>query len=384
MKEEFTFIDLFAGIGGFHQAMSALGGKCVFASEIDEEAAKTYKDNYGIDPLNDITKTDVNSIPEHDVLCGGFPCQAFSNAGHKKGFEDTRGTLFFDIVRIIRHHKPKIVFLENVKHLIKHDDGNTWKVIKNALIDLGYVLSKDEIISSPEDIGIPQNRPRIYIVCVRKDLMADEYLELIKPTYDGRTSIYSVLDRVVDEKYDISQYELEILTAWDAFKKGVGIGVFGFPIWIDEFGLDYDYSSFPQWKQDYVRKNRELYNKHKEFIDDWLIQYKVKDFKLRDRKFEWQAGADYSSVWDTSIQLRQSGIRCKKTDFFPALVAMVQIPIVGRYKRRLTPRECARLQSFPENFKINSKDHCAYKQFGNSLNVDLVKFYAKQVVERYL
>lgn len=378
---KFTFIDLFAGLGGFHQAMRALGGECVFASEIDTEAAATYKTNYGIDPLNDITKTDAKDIPHHDVLCGGFPCQAFSNAGHKKGFEDTRGTLFFDVARIIEYHKPKFIFLENVKHLLKHDNGNTWKVIKQTLLDLGYVLSKDEIISSPDDIGIPQNRPRIYIMGIRKDLTDKEFLEFERPSFKGKTSIYSILDEKADPKYNITEYEDRILTAWDVFKKGVNVSVFGFPVWVDEFGLDYDYSSFPQWKQDYVRKNRQLYLEHKDFIDKWLKDYKVKDFKLRDRKFEWQAGAGYNSVWETSIQFRQSGIRCKKTDFFPALVAMVQIPIVAKYKRRLTPRECARLQSFPEDFIINPKDHYAYKQFGNSLNIELVKYYAKQLLE---
>ena len=315
------------------------------------------------------------------MLCGGFPCQAFSNAGHKKGFEDTRGTLFFDVARIIEYHKPKYIFLENVKHLIKHDNGNTWKVIKETLINLGYVLTKDDIIASPEDLGIPQNRPRIYIMGVRKDLIKKEFIEIKKPTGIEKTSIYSVLDEKVDPKYNISDYENEILTAWDVFKKGVNISVFGFPVWVDEFGLDYDYSSFPLWKQEYVRKNRQLYLKHKDFIDKWLDEYGVRNFKLRDRKFEWQAGAGYNSVWETSIQFRQSGIRCKKTDFFPALVAMVQIPIVAKYKRRLTPRECARLQSFPEDFIINEKDHYAYKQFGNSLNVELVKYFAKQLLE---
>lgn len=377
---KFTFIDLFAGIGGFHQAMKSLGGECVFASEIDLEAASTYRENYGLDPYNDITKTDAKDIPPHDVLCGGFPCQAFSNAGHKKGFEDTRGTLFFDVARIIKYHKPKFIFLENVKHLVKHDNGNTWKVIKETLDQLGYVLSKEEVISSPHEIGIPQNRPRIYILGIRKDLTKKEYLEFARPKYDKKLSIYDVLDENV-EGYKITDYENTILTAWDVFKKGLGISVFGFPVWVDEFGVDYDYSSFPDWKQDYVRKNRELYLKNKDFIDKWLIEYKVRDFKLRDRKFEWQAGAEYSSVWETSIQFRQSGIRCKKTDFFPALVAMVQTPIVAKYKRRITPRECARLQSFPEDFVINKKDNCAYKQFGNSLNVELVKFYAKQLFE---
>ena len=378
---KFKFIDLFAGIGGFHQAMKALGGECVFASEIDVETAQTYEENYGINPLNDITKTEAKDIPSHDVLCGGFPCQAFSNAGHKKGFEDTRGTLFFDVARIIKYHKPKYIFLENVKHLLKHDNGNTWKVIKQTLIELGYILSQEEIISSPHDIGIPQNRPRIYIMGIRKDLTDKVFLNFVKPSNKDETSIYSILDKNVDSKYNISEYEEQILTAWDAFKKGINVSVFGFPVWVDEFGKNYDYSSFPQWKQDYIKKNRELYILHKEFIDSWIDKYKVKDFKLRDRKFEWQAGPNYNSVWETSIQFRQSGIRCKKTDFFPALVAMVQIPIVAKYKRRLTPRECARLQSFPENFIINSKDHIAYKQFGNSLNIKLVKYYAKQLLE---
>jgi DNA (cytosine-5)-methyltransferase 1 len=378
---KFTFIDLFAGIGGFHQAMTALGGECVFASEIDKKCAATYIKNYGMDPTNDITVTDAKDIPHHDVLCAGFPCQAFSNAGHKKGFEDTRGTLFFDIARIIEYHKPKYIFLENVKHLVNHDHGNTWRIIKKTLLDLGYVLPEKPIISSPIDIGVPQNRPRIFILGVRKDLTDKEFLEFKKPTYDGETSIYSVLSKRASNKYKITEYEEKILNAWDVFKKGINISVFGFPVWVDEFGLDYDYSGFPQWKQDYVRKNRQLYLDHKEFIDKWMEDYDVRNFKLRDRKFEWQAGAGYKSVWETSIQFRQSGIRCKKTDFFPALVAMVQIPIVAKYKRRLTPRECARLQSFPEDFIINEDDFTAYKQFGNSLNVELVKYFGKQLLE---
>lgn len=377
----FTFIDLFAGIGGFHQAMKELGGRCVFASEIDREAAATYKANFGIDPLNDITKTDEKNIPHHDVLCAGFPCQAFSNAGNKKGFDDVRGTLFFDVTRIIEYHRPKYIFLENVKHLLRHNNGKTWHTINDTLIKLGYVLSKEVVISSPEDVGIPQNRPRVYIMGIRKDLINKDYLNFERPSFKGKTSIYSILDENADPKYNISDYEEKVLTAWDYFKKGVNVSVFGFPVWVDEFGLDYDYSSLPQWKQDYIRKNRDLYKTHKIFIDLWLEKYNVKNFKLRDRKFEWQAGADYKSVWETSIQFRQSGIRCKKTDFFPALVAMVQIPVVGKFRRRLTPRECARLQSFPEDFIINPNDHYAYKEFGNSLNIKLVKYYAKQLLE---
>ena len=375
----FKFIDLFAGLGGFHQAMRRLGGECVFASDIDENAINVYKNNYGIDARHDITKVDAKDIPAHDVLCGGFPCQAFSNAGKKKGFDDVRGTLFFDVKRIIEYHKPKYIFLENVKHLVKHDNGNTWKVIKQNLVDLGYVLTKEEIISSPHEIGVPQNRPRIYIMGVRKDLTDKEYLEIKKPSGDAKTSIYDVLDEKVDEKYNISEYENKILTAWNEFKININKDVYGFPVWVEEFGKDYDYSSFPDWKQEYVKKNRQLYLDNKTFIDSWMKKHDVQDFKLRDKKFEWQAGAEYKTVWDTAIQLRQSGIRCKKTDYFPALVAIVQTPIIGRYRRRLTPREAARLQSFPEDFILDSVDQHAYKQLGNSLNIELIKFYVKQM-----
>ena len=377
--KKFTFIDLFAGIGGFHQAMKSLGGECVFASDIDENAINVYKKNYGIDARNDITKVDAKDIPAHDVLCGGFPCQAFSNAGKKQGFNDVRGTLFFDVKRIIEYHKPKYIFLENVKHLVKHDNGNTWKVIKQTLIDLGYVLTEKEIISSPHEIGVPQNRPRIYIMGIRKDLTDKEFLDIKKAEFDIKTSIYDVLDQNVDSKYNISEYEDKILTAWNEFKININKDVYGFPVWVEEFGKEYDISDLPDWKQDYIRKNRKLYLENKQFIDAWIEKYDVKNFKLRDKKFEWQAGADYKTVWDTAIQLRQSGIRCKKTDYFPALVAMVQTPIIGRYKRRLTPREAARLQSFPDEFILDEVDQHAYKQLGNSLNIKLIIYYAKQL-----
>jgi len=382
---KFKFIDLFAGIGGFHQAMESLGGECVFASDIDVYAADTYKKNYGIDALCDITKVDEKDIPAHDVLCAGFPCQAFSTAGHKKGFSDTRGTLFFEIERILRYHNTKYILLENVKHLLTHDNGNTYNVIYSTLKELGYVLTKEPIVLSPHYFGVPQNRERLYILGIKKEYL-DEDVDFLNINIPDKknlptTSIYDILDEKIEneDNYHISTYEEEVLNAWDIFHKSIKQKVFGFPVWIDEFGLDYDYSDFPKWKQDYVIKNRKLYLDNKEFIDKWLKEYKVRDFKLRDRKFEWQAGEKYESIWDTSIQLRQSGIRCKKTDYFPALVAMVQTPIVGRYKRRITPREASRLQSFPDSFILNDKEHLAYKQLGNSVNVKILKFLAEQL-----
>ena len=334
----------------------------------------------------DITKVDEKDIPNHDVLCAGFPCQAFSNAGHKKGFDDTRGTLFFEIERILRYHKTKYIILENVKHLLKHDGGRTYQVIKNKLLELGYVLTEKPLILSPHYFGIPQNRERIFILGVHKDYCKDNYLEIEVPTKENapETSIYSILDKEgVPDKYRISKYEEKVFTAWDEFHRGIEKKVYGFPVWVDEFGKTYSTKAFPQWKQDYCRKIRELYLDNKEFIDKWMKKYDVKKFKLRDRKFEWQAGANYNSVWDTSIQLRQSGDRFKKTDYFPALVAMVQTPIVGKYRRRITPREAARLQSFPDSFIINKREDKAYKQFGNSANVDIIYYLADQLLKKY-
>lgn len=383
IKKDFKFIDLFSGIGAFHLALKELGGECVFASEIDDYAIETYKENFGIDSKNDICKIKEEDIPEHDVLCGGFPCQAFSTAGHKKGFLDTRGTLFFEIERILKYHKTKYIILENVKHLIKHDDGNTWTVIKNKLIELGYILSEEPIIISPHHLGTPQTRERIFILGIHKDAINEDipFLDISLPDKKNypETSIYSVLDEDVDKKYNISEYEETILTAWNEFRlhfpKLTGV------IWVDEFGKDYDYLSmgFPKWKEDYIRRNRSFYAEHKEFIDSWLEKYNVMDFKLRDRKFEWQAGENYKSIWDVTIQLRQSGIRCKKPTCFPTLVAIVQTPIIGKYKRRLTPREAARLQDFPDTYILNKNEAKAYKQLGNSANVKIIKYLAEQL-----
>lgn len=383
---KFKFIDLFAGIGAFHIAMERLGGECVFASEIDKYAVETYKENFHINSMCDITKVDEKDIPKHDVLCAGFPCQAFSTAGHKKGFADTRGTLFFEIERILKYHKTKYIVLENVKHLLKHDNGRTYQVIRNKLIELGYVLTEQPIVLSPHYFGIPQNRERIFILGVHKSYCKKKKLVFDLPDKNNLpiTSIYSILEKEgVAKKYSISSYEERVITAWDEFHNGIGKKVYGFPVWVDEFGKTYSTKDFPSWKQDYCRKIRALYKENKQFIDEWMKKYNVKKFKLRDRKFEWQAGADISSAWETSIQLRQSGIRFKKPDYFPTLVAMVQTPIVAKYKRRLTPREAARLQSFPETFKINKNEAKAYKQFGNSANIDIIYYLAKQLFEKY-
>lgn len=378
--KKFKFIDLFAGIGGFHQAMVQLGGKCVYASEIDKFCIERYKENYNIDADHDITKINPEEVPDHEVLCGGFPCQAFSKAGKQKGFEETRGTLFFYIEKILQAKKPKYIVLENVRNLVSHDNGNTWKVIRQHIIDCGYRITENPIIISPHQLGIPQLRERVVILGVYDPDNTDKYLNIdlgaMKDKKDN--SIESILEPNNNEdKYKISKQEERVLSAWDEFYKMIDLKVIGFPIIVDFFDghIDLDY---PNWKKQFVEKNHALYVLNKNAIDRWIKKWKVYEtFTPTQRKMEWQAGSSIESIWEGLIQFRPSGVRVKSPNCFPALVAMVQVPIVGKYKRRLTIREAARLQSFPDSFIFDSNDHQAYKQFGNAVNVNVIKTAAE-------
>lgn len=385
LKKGFKFIDLFSGIGGFHQAMESFGGECVFASDINKECIKVYNKNYNFNSDFDITKVDAKDIPEHDVLCGGFPCQAFSKAGKQMGINDTRGTLFFDIARILKEHHTKYILLENVRNLVSHDNGNTWKTIKDTLHSLGYRLTKEPIVLSPHQFGVPQLRERVYIPGIYDPENVDKDLDI---SFDNlmkkeQNDLYSVLDSgKVEEKYYIDEYENIVLTAWDEFYKGIKEKVIGFPIWAQYFKVKKIDNKLPKWKYDFIDKNRKLYLNNKEFIDEWLKKYNnLKSFVPTHTKMEWQAGESIDTIWEGVIQFRPSGVRVKTPTVFPALVAMVQIPVIGKYKRRLTVRECARLQSFPENFICDEIDQQAYKQFGNSVNVEVLKQIFEKLIK---
>lgn len=381
--KKFKFIDLFSGIGGFHQAMEQLGGTCVLASDIDKYAIESYKENYNINSDINIRDIKVEDIPKHDVLCAGFPCQTFSKAGKQKGFKDeTKGTLFFEIERILAYHKTKYIILENVRNLVSHDHGNTWKTIYNHLKELGYRLTPEPLILSPHQLGVPQLRERVVILGVYDPENSDKDLRIsfkdikeLKNKDDN--SIYDILEKhKVEEKYYITEREKYVLTAWDTFYKGINEKVLGFPVWYEWFKKKSE-EDMPAWKKEFIRKNNELYKNNKEFIDKWSKQYNnLKDFTPTQRKFEWQAGESIKSVWEGLIQIRPSGVRVKKPTCFPALVALVQIPIIGKYQRRLTVREAARLQSFPDSFIPNANDQQAYKQFGNAVNVEVIKLAA--------
>lgn len=388
--KHFKFIDLFCGIGGFHQAFSDLGGECVYASDIDADCRKTYERNYGIKPDGDITKVEAKDIPEHDVLCGGFPCQAFSKAGNRLGFADpTKGTLFFDIMRIAKYHNPKYMLLENVRNLASHDHGNTWRVIHDSIIDAGYNVIEKPVIFSPHYIGIPQHRERVFIMCVRKDI-AELPPFYFNPERMPKCSIDSILQKD-DEIEDLQQYQLkpemiEWIDNWNEFIQGIDCDKLpGFPIWADSLcamednPMIGDWDNLPKWQQNFISKNSELWAQNKEFIEKWLVKANKNPLFFGSKaKLEWQAGdINRPNLWEHIMQIRPSGLRVKPGTYFPALVAITQTSIIGRRKRYLTPRECARLQSFPDTFLYDVKNAQAYKQFGNSVNVELVKLFAR-------
>lgn len=388
--EKFTFIDLFCGIGGFHQALAELGGECVYAGDIDENCRKTYERNYGIKPDGDITKVDVASIPQHDVLCAGFPCQAFSKAGKRLGFADeTKGTLFFDICRIIKYHMPKYALLENVRNLASHDGGNTWQVIYDTLNELGYNVLSEPIIFSPHYIGVPQHRERVFIMCVRKDIgnLPPFYFNIDNiPT----CSIDDVLldDSEIDDlkSYQLKFDQIEWIDNWNEFIQNIKCDKLpSFPIWadclcpIEECPFYCEFANLPKWQQNFIVKNNELWENNKEFLAKWLPKArKNRNFFGAKAKLEWQVGdVTNPNIWEHIMQIRPSGLRVKPGTYFPALVAITQTSIVGKRKRFLTQRECARLQSFPDTFQYDVKKPQAYKQFGNSINVGLVSLFTR-------
>ncbi|MBK5262476.1 MAG: DNA (cytosine-5-)-methyltransferase [Peptostreptococcaceae bacterium] len=386
MKDNFTFIDLFSGIGGFHQAMEKLGGKCLFASEIDKYCTETYYENYKIDAQVNIREIHEKDVPSHDVLCAGFPCQTFSKAGKQEGLKDnTGGTLFFEIERILKYHKTKYIILENVRNLVSHDNGNTWRVIHEHLQDIGYRLTIKPIILSPHQFGIPQLRERVVILGVYDPTNSSKELdiEFDKLMHKNDNSIYKIISKDrVEEKYYISEHEDYVLSAWNEFYQIIDTKIIGFPIWADFFNhFEYE-DNLPIWKQIFIQKNKDLYKRNEKAINNWMKKYSIQDkFNPTERKFEWQAGKSIDNIWDGIIQIRPSGIRVKLPTCFPALVAMVQIPIVGRYKRRLSVEEVSKLQSFPEDFIPNKLDQQAYKQFGNSVNVEVIKNAAIKLFE---
>jgi DNA (cytosine-5)-methyltransferase 1 len=384
------FIDLFSGVGGFHLALKSLGAECVLACDIDEKCREVYKNNFGIEPKTDITKLDAADIPDFDILCGGFPCQAFSHAGKQGGLEDTRGTLFRDVCRILIAKKPRYFLLENVKNLKGHDDGKTWTTIHKCLVDSGYSTYDSPIVLSPHQIGVPQHRERVFILGIRNDLVPATGIKEFPPVTPTPTDIHTILldDADVPATAKLSKTDLEVLALWEEvvqhFAKKTPIYKFPtFPMWSDDWDSTQTITDLPDWKQKFIKQNRAFYDENKAYLGPWLAKARALEaFSGARRKFEWQCGAFNAgdSLWKLLFQFRPSGIRVKRATYSPALVAMAQIVAVGAKKRKLVPREVARLQSFPDDYKIHPSSSVAYKQFGNSVNVKVIQHMARHLL----
>lgn len=404
----FKFIDLFAGIGGFHQAMRYLGGECVLAAEINKACVATYKKNFKM--KDEQIRGDVNiiapeSIPPFDVLCAGFPCQPFSKAGFQKGFEDgTRGNLFFTIMKILDGHPEcKFVILENVRNLA--DKTENWEIITEELEKRNFYITEKPIILSPSNFGIPQIRERVYILGIRKDIRNEEILtngyihvkDLNLEKYYKKVKFgaaFDILEEDVDDSYIINPIYEHMIFVWDEFRRDLHLGIIPKPIWLDSFGIGIDddeeafqaqgFYEMPEWKKEFVRFNRNLYITNREYIDAW---YERHDLALQEnklmRKFEWNCGTDVSDIKQALIQVRQSGIRCKRPTYYPSLVAIINTPIVWDKKkehfRHITPREAANLQSFLKRYKFVGTDGIIYKQLGNSVNVRVLKILGENL-----
>jgi len=377
------YIDLFAGIGGFHCALDQFeDAECVFSSEINEEAATVYLENFPDSNLHgDIQLLETKkAIPSFDLLCAGFPCQPFSKSGNLKGFDDTRGTLFFDILEILITHRPKYVLLENVANLASHDNGNTYKRIKESLVDLGYSIPNEPFIVSPHQFGIPVLRPRVYIPAVLGERIS---LKFDIPSIDKNSlNALTYFDFRPNESLAIPLNQVTILKIWNSFYQGIDQKILGFPIWYDSLNNDVWQPTRYRWKDEFIRKNKELYRRNKIFIDKWKSEFpEIKDYPVSFRKFEWQCGLSCQSVFDGFIQFRPSGVRVKRPTVFSTQVAINQGQIVGKYLRRLSPNEAKKLQAFPDNFILHSDEKVAFKHLGNSVNVDVVKHLLAQLFQ---
>jgi len=306
MTKQFRFIDLFAGIGGIRIAFESQGGRCVFTSEWDKFSQQTYSANFVDLPTGDITKVAELDIPNHDVLLAGFPCQPFSQAGLKRGFDDIRGTLFFDIVRILKAKKPKMVLLENVKGFASHDKGNTFKVVCKNLEKLGYEVHSQ--VLNAKDFGVPQNRERIYIVGIDRSRTLKAPFDFPNPP-KSPTKVGRILEKKVDEKYTISD------KLWTGHKRRLKEH--------REKGNGFGYS---------------LFNSDSRYTSTISARY-------------YKDGSE------------------------------ILIEQVGKNPRKITPREAARLQGFPDSFVIPVSDAQAYRQFGNSVAVPVVTAIAIQMIK---
>lgn len=412
---EFTFVDLFAGIGGFAVALKGLGGECVGSVEIDRQAAAVYALNHGTSPLGDITQMandDHIAFDEHTVLAAGFPCQPFSKSGSQRGMEEARGTLFWNILKIVEARRPAVLLLENVRNLAGPRHRHEWEVIVKSLRQAGYHVSSRPAVFSPhllptEQGGQPQIRERVFITATYWPERSWADPSPVVQNRMVRTEPWDLeRDLPLDSRRyipgcDLSSDERGWIDAWENFRQLVvarlmratpkhlldEVRLPGFPIWVDAWVEESDLEipqGTPRWKEIFLRKNARFYTEHRSVLDLWMQTHDVTSFPPSRRKFEWQAQQE-TSLWNCAIQLRPSGIRAKRMTHLPALVAMSQTPILGPMRRRLSVAEAAALQGLPRDFTFGSQpDSASYKQLGNGVNVGVVQHVLRQHVARDL
>jgi DNA (cytosine-5)-methyltransferase 1 len=430
-KATFTFIDLFAGIGGFHHALSGFGGECLLVAEADAKCRQVYRATWPALPSErmyadireltllpngrDRTAAQIRElVPEHDVLCAGFPCQPFSKSGQQLGVLDQiRGTLFHDIIAIAQARKPRFIILENVRNLSGPRHRSTLDTIISSLRRVGYRVSDEPAIFSPHLLspdhgGRPQRRERVFILAdyvgVEAKIFATRPLLDLQPYQGWDPHSWSIEDWVQSDeeirdihKYRLSREDTACLNAWNAFIKGIpSDSLPGFPIWSDEFRRRPRYPrDAPDWKRDFIRSNSEFFREHEDFISEWRQKswlpersFTIEDFIPSRRKFEWQArraqpGKKNRDLWKLAIQFRPSGVRVKPLTYLPTLVAITQNSVIGPKRRFVTPVEAARMQGFPDSVFVSAgiDDATAYRQAGNAVNVGVVRHVAKLLFE---
>lgn len=435
----FRFIDLFAGLGGFHLALRDLGGEGVFAAEWEPALNDLYEVNFGLKPWSDVNTLDADevihdAIPDHEVLTAGFPCQPFSKSGSQEGFEHTaQGRLFFAVLEILRVKRPRRFILENVPNILRHQGGVTSEIIVSQLQELGYEV--DVELFSPHQFGIPQVRQRAYFVGSLDGLGNFVWPQVHKDP----TSITDVIMDNPDIVRDIPPQTLQAIDMWADFLRRSPEDLklsSSWPVWSMEFGATYPFEDetppaiwdrrkvlgldglgyrgdfgvkldglsiteqfdnlpshsrregdmeFPRWKKNYIRANREFYAENRSWIDRWMTKWEPWEFPSSFQKFEWNAQGGDRVIDDYVLQIRASGVRVKRPHTAPSLIAMTQtqVPILGAnlagVRRYMTVDECAKLQSL-DGIQLPKFDLHAYRALGNAVNAQVVRVIAEPLV----